>query len=199
MEFSYFPAGGFSLPYPDQKTKGWAPYPPRKSLHPNNDCSARPQTVENARRYKKKNISSFEQISKKNPKIPFESDHSKFEFLECCLKNADIPRATPPGDLAYSRNREIRISTDRLRKGFFWIFRKSVQKQQSSIFRIFNLDKSHEIELLALLLSPYGPETMPILYMSKTTSKLWYRDLCTTKSDPSFHKNMFSISTPRLQ
>ena len=26
LEFSFFPAGGFSLPYPDQRTKGWAPY-----------------------------------------------------------------------------------------------------------------------------------------------------------------------------
>ena len=28
LEFSFFPAGGFSLPYPDQRTKGWAPYGP---------------------------------------------------------------------------------------------------------------------------------------------------------------------------
>ena len=26
LEFSFFPAGGFSLPYPDQRTKGWPPY-----------------------------------------------------------------------------------------------------------------------------------------------------------------------------
>ena len=48
-------------------------------------------------------ISGFEQISKKkNKQIPFQGDHSKFEFLECCLKNADDPPgggfAPPLGD-----------------------------------------------------------------------------------------------------
>ena len=45
-------------------------------------------------------------------------------LLECCLKNADDPPgggASPPlwGILAFSRNREIRIASDGLGKGFF--------------------------------------------------------------------------------
>ena len=44
-------------------------------------------------------------------------------------------RPPPPwGILAFSRNREIRISSDRLGKGFFLIFWKSVQNQKSCIF-----------------------------------------------------------------
>ena len=68
-----------------------------------------------------------------NQKISFQGDHSKFEFLECCLKKADDPpggglRPPPRGSLAFSRNREIRNSSDRL-VWIFWIFWKSVQNR----------------------------------------------------------------------
>ena len=71
-------------------------------------------------------------------KIPFQGDHSKFEFLECCLKKADDPpggglRPPPWGILAFSRNREIRISSDRLGKRFFW-FVGNLFKNRNLVF-----------------------------------------------------------------
>ena len=39
---------------------------------------------------------------------------------------------------------------------------------------------------------PYAADTMRIVQISKKASKWWYRDLCTTKSDPSF----FSFTFP---
>ena len=80
-------------------------------------------------------ISGFELISKKTKQIPFQGDHSKFEFLECCLKNADDPPGgggfAPPWEiLAFSRNREIRISSDRLGKGFFFDFLEICSKPE---------------------------------------------------------------------
>ena len=70
----------------------------------------------------------FLKKSKNIQKIPFQGHHSKFEFLECCLKNGDDPqggrglRPPPWGILAFSRNREIKISSDGLGKCFLLIF-----------------------------------------------------------------------------
>ena len=78
-------------------------------------------TPRGPKKYKISGLTNFQKIKT----IPFQGDHSKFEFLECCLKKADDPpgggglRPPPWGILAFSRNREIRSSSDRLGKGFF--------------------------------------------------------------------------------
>ena len=86
---------------------------------------------------------SFKNISKKSQKIPFQGHHSKFEFLECCLKYADDPPgggASPPpwGILAFSRNREIRILSDGLGKVFFLEFLEIFLKLLVRGYRGFN-------------------------------------------------------------
>ena len=72
-------------------------------------------------------------------KIPFQGDHSKFEFLECCLKKADDPPgrgASPPllGDpciLSQPRNSNFEWSPW---KGICLILWKCVQNQKSCMF-----------------------------------------------------------------
>ncbi len=54
------------------------------------------------------------------------------------------PRGLPRGDLAYSRNRELRISSGRLGNGFFGCFVFLFQNQKSWIFRIFDHGKNSE-------------------------------------------------------
>ena len=108
MEFSFYPVGGLVyLPLQTQVQKAWPHF-------------------------------WFWTDFQKIEKISFQGDHSKFEFLECCLKNADDPAGgipPPPwGILAFSRNREIRISSDRIGNGFFVNFKKCVQNQKSLAF-----------------------------------------------------------------
>ena len=65
------------------------------------------------------------------------------------------PSPPPWGIVANPRNRDIRISSDRLGKGFFLIFGKSVQNPKSHIFCIFNLDKSHENRTSSASIEPH--------------------------------------------
>ena len=77
-------------------------------------------------------------------KIPFQGDHSKFEFLECCLKNADIPRGAPPWGsciLSQPRNSNFEWSSW---KRIFWIFWKCFQNQKSWILRVFDYETNYE-------------------------------------------------------
>ena len=73
-------------------------------------------------------------------KVPFQDDHSKSEFLECCLKYADDPpgwggRSPPPrGDpciLSQPRNSNFEWSSW---KRTFLIFQKCVQNPKSCIY-----------------------------------------------------------------
>ena len=105
----------------------------------------------------------FEQISK-TPKNPFPRRSLEVRISRVLLKNADIPRAPlPPGDLAYSRNREIRIPSDRLESGFFIFFGNPFKTRSLGIFAFLTMIEIMKNQLPALLLSAYVTETMPIL------------------------------------
>ena len=74
----------------------------------------RPTRQHNIENTKKIKISGFEQISK-NQKNPFPRRSLEIRISRMLLKEC---RCSPWEILAFSRNREIRISSDRLGKGF---------------------------------------------------------------------------------
>ena len=123
------------------------------------------------------------------PKITFQGDHSKFEFLECCLKDADIPRAAPPAwDLAYSRNWEVRISSDRLGKSFFRLFGNQFKTRYVQIFIFSAIIEIKKIQLAALALSPYAAERrLTCRIKGKPQSVLFVLDSSANRNHWNFH------------
>ena len=111
--------------------------------------------------------------------------------LECCLKDADddspgggLRPPPPPGGSLHtlaSEKFEFRVI---VLERYFLDFLEICSKPTILFCAFSNRIATMTIELLALLLSPYASETLPILQISQKASNLWYRDLCTTKSDP---------------
>ena len=89
--------------------------------------------------------------------IPFQGDHSKFEFLECCLKNADIPRRPPPLGILHTLATEkfefrvIALERDLLM--LLEIFSKPINLD----FRIFDHDQNYKNQTSSASIEPQGP------------------------------------------
>ena len=67
---------------------------------------------------------------------------------------------SPPGDLAYYRNREIRISRDRIGKGLLVLFVNISKTRSLGFVLVSTMIKSIEIQLAACLLRLYAAETI---------------------------------------
>ena len=92
-------------------------------------------------------------LPKKMENIPFQADHSKSESLECCLKNADIPRAAPPwGSCILSQPRNSNFERSPW-KGIFWTCWKCVQTQ-NLIFRSFDHANNYENQTSSASIEP---------------------------------------------
>ena len=103
-------------------------------------------------------ISNFGTDFQQIPKLPFQGDHSKFEFLECCLKNADIPRGGGGlGILHTLATEKFEFRVIALERDFFEIFWNLVKTSNLWIFGIFDHAKNHENPTSSASIKPLWP------------------------------------------